>query len=238
MAREAERDRRLLRAAQRGDRRARERLVASHLALVRSVAARYRSLGLPFDDLAQEGALGLLDAVDRFDARADADFERFARFRIRRAIQSALTDQSRLVRLPKHIVERRRALAHAAGGRPQSPAVLAATTGLSLRAVAEALAAEITPVSLEALGTSGTDLEAPDPERRASEHVAAERLEAALRGLPSRQRTIINRTFGLDAPPRPIAAVAAELGLSRERARTILQAALAKLRTTLEPTEG
>ena len=107
---EDERRRKLLRGARRGDRGARERLVISHLGLVRSVASRYRDLGLPFDDLVQEGSLGLLDAIDHYDPCRGPEFDSYARFRVRRAIRNALTDQARLIRLPKQVVERRRAI--------------------------------------------------------------------------------------------------------------------------------
>jgi RNA polymerase primary sigma factor len=69
---------------------------------VRSLAARYRDIGLPFDDLVQEGSLGLLEAIDGYDAGRGTDFETYARFRVRRAIRNALTEKSRLIRLPKH----------------------------------------------------------------------------------------------------------------------------------------
>ena len=115
-------------AAQRGDRAARDQLVTSNLGLVRSVAARYRDLGLPFDDLVQEGAIGLLDAIDHYDPGRGASFESYCRFRIRRAIKNALTDKARVIRLPKQLVERRRAieraeaqLAAAAAGRTPAP---------------------------------------------------------------------------------------------------------------------
>ena len=141
-ARDAARRSSLLRAAQRGDRTARDELVTSNLGLVRSVAARYRDLGLPFDDLVQEGAIGLLDAIDHYDPGRGASFESYSRFRIRRAIRNALTDKARLIRLPKQVVERRRAieraearLTAAAAGRTPSPAEIASVTGLSVAAV-------------------------------------------------------------------------------------------------------
>jgi RNA polymerase sigma factor (sigma-70 family) len=235
--REVERDRRLLRAAQRGDRRARDLVVTSHLQLVRGVASRYRNLGLPLDDLVQEGVVGLLDAIGRYDPAA-GDFERFARFRVRRAIRNALTDQSRLVRLPKHVVERRRALARAANGRAQSPAALAAVTGLPVRAVADALTAELTLTALDALDAGGADPAATDPETAVLAHEVAGRLDLALTHLTNRQRQIVCRTFGLDAPPERISALAAEFGLSRERTRSILRDALDDLRTALDDPDG
>ncbi len=136
-------DRSLLQRAQHGDRRARERLVVSHLDDVRSIARRYRNLGLSVDDLEQEGALGLLDSIDQYDASRGPAFETYARFRIRRAIRNALTEKSRLIRLPKQIVERRRAVDRAdarltgPNGAHPSPAELAEATGLGPEAVAE-----------------------------------------------------------------------------------------------------
>jgi RNA polymerase sigma factor (sigma-70 family) len=231
--RTAEREQRLLRAARRGDCRARDRLVTSHLQLVRRIANRYRNLGLPFDDVMQEGLLGLLDAIARYEPADGRDFERFAGFRVRRAIRNALTDQSRLVRLPKHVVERRRALARAANGRVQPTAVLAAATGLPVQAVKEALSAEVTTMPLDAIEVDA-DPRAVDPERAALEHDVAERLDAALGELSTRERQIVGRAFGLDDAPEPISEIAGELGLSRERTRSILQTALADLRTALD----
>ena len=144
-ARDAARQSSLLRAAQRGD-RTRDELVTLNLGLVRSTAARYRDLGLPYDDLVQEGAIGLLDAIDQFESGRGASFESYSRFRIRRAIRNALTDKARLIRLPKQVVERRRAieraearLTAAAAGRTPSPAEIASVTGLSVASVKDAL---------------------------------------------------------------------------------------------------
>jgi RNA polymerase primary sigma factor len=226
------RERRLLGAAQRGDRRARDRIVSARLPLVRSVARRYVNLGLPFDDLVQEGSVGLLEAIDRFDL-AHGDFERFARFRVRRAIRDALTQRSRLVRLPKHVVERRRALARAAGGGATTAVALAAATGLSLKAVENALEAEITPVWLDIATSSNADPSLPDPAVLAAEHDSAERLETALTALPARHEKIVRSVFGLDGSPRSVSAVATDLGLSRERTRAILRSGLNQLRAEL-----
>jgi RNA polymerase primary sigma factor len=244
----AARHRALLRAARYGDHRARTRLVASNLVLVRSVASHYRGLGVPFDDLVQEGSLGLLEAIERYDPGRDVGFEAFARFRVRRAIRNALTEQARLVRLPKHIVERRRLLDRAearlaaAAGRPPTPEELAAETGISLVAVLEARSAAITPLSLDdATGPSSTGLEglvadaaAADPEQEAIAAYEARRVRAAVTRLPSRQREIVSRHFGLDEHDEPLAEVAAELSLSERRTRTIEREALYRLARELE----
>ena len=225
-----------MRAAQRGDPRSRELLVASHLGLVRSVASRYRDLGLPFDDLVQEGSLGLLDAIDHYDRRRGCSFESYARFRVRRAIRNALTDQARLIRLPKQMVERRRAIAgaearlaaEASGDRP-TPAELAADTGLSVAAVVDARSAGLAPISLDQpIRPDGSSLESVmadpdggDPELTAIEHEQAELLRAALARLPDRQRRIVSLRWGIGGNPLTNAEIATELKLSPRRAQEI-----------------
>lgn len=244
------RNSRLVRAAQRGDPDARELLVASQLGLVRSVASRYRDLGLPFDDLVQEGSLGLLDAIDHYDRRHGCSFESYARFRVRRAIRNALTDQARLIRLPKQMVERRRAIARAearlaaeaSGDRP-TPAELAADTGLSVAAVVDARSAGLTPISLDQpVRPDGSPLEgvladpdAGDPELTAIEHERADMLRAALARLPDRQRRIVSLRWGIGGLPLTNAEIASELKLSPRRAQEIGIDALYELRAALEP---
>lgn len=195
-------------AAKTGDRGARDHLVEDELALVRSVASRYRNLGMPYDDLVQEGALGLLDAIERFDADRGVDFERFARFRVRRAIRNALTAQARLVRLPKHVVEERRAAA--------------------LRG--EAAAVEpMRIVPLDA-GQSVTDVMSDDdPELLAEREERARLVREAVSHLSPRERIVVTRRFGLAGAPAAIGTVASDLHLSRRRTVTIEHDALGHL---------
>ena len=126
-----------------------------HLPLVRKVAARYRGAGLPYDDLVQEGSIGLLEAIERYDERCGVPFESYARFRIHRAIRNALTARARLIRLPKHVVERRRlidrenARLFAATGRAPTVAELAAETGLRPDAIRAAVDAAADAISLD-----------------------------------------------------------------------------------------
>lgn len=241
------RHRRLLRAARRGDAGARERLVAAHLGLVRQIASHYSGLGLPYEDLVQEGSIGLLEAIDRFDSRRQPDFEAYARFRVRRAIRNALTEQARLVRLPKQIVERRRLLANAAvqlaaRGRAVTPAALATATGLSEEAVRAAQAAARASVSLDDAVTDGgatleeliADQAAADPEDETLSHEEAELVRNAVRRLAPRQREIVRRHFGLDREETPIAALADGMQLSERRTRTLEQDALFHLARDLQ----
>ncbi|MEX2023592.1 MAG: sigma-70 family RNA polymerase sigma factor [Thermoleophilaceae bacterium] len=243
----------LLRAAQGGDRRSREQLVTSHLGLVRFVASPYRDLGLPLDDLVQEGSLGLLDAIDHYDPRHGATFEGYARFRVRRAIRNALTEQARLIRLPKQMVERRRAIARAeerlaaeAAGRAPTAAQLAADTGLSVAAVVDARSAGLAAVSLDepilpdgsSLAGVVADPEAGDPQLTAIEHEQAELLRAALEKLPERQRRILSLRWGIGGAAMSNVELATELEVSPRRAQTIGRDALYELRAALELAEA
>lgn len=239
----------LFEAARRGDRRAREQLVAEHLPTVRSIALRYRNLGLSVDDLMQEGSLGLLEAIDRYEPDRSSDFESYARFRIRRAIRNALTEQSRLIRLPKQVVERRRAIERAeanirtATGRTPTTAELAAATGLSPAAVVSARTIGTAPVSLDqpvledgsTLEALVSDSSARSPEDETVEQEQARAVDDAVDSLPGRQRLVVSRHFGLGCEPEQIAEVAAELHVSQQRARAIERDALYALRDRLEP---
>ena len=243
-------DARLVDAARRGDRHAREQIVVDHLPIIRTIAVRYRNLGLSVDDLLQEGSVGLLEAIDLFDPRRSDDFEAYARFRIRRAIRNALTEQSRLIRLPKQIVERRRAIERAeavlkgATGRAPTPDELAAATGLSRSAVLAARGAGGAPVSLDVRTIDdGSTLEeviadqyARDPEAEVELHERTRMLERALAALPRRQQVLIQRHFGLGTAPEQLAAVAVDLHVSEQRARELEQAALYALQEKLDPT--
>jgi RNA polymerase sigma factor (sigma-70 family) len=226
----------------------RERILREHLPLVRRIAARYRGLGLPDDDLVQEGMLGVLDACEQYDPERGTAFKTYAAMRARRAIGNALTDRGRLVRLPKQMVERRRAIARAstalmtANGRRPTTEELIEATGLSAAAIVDAQSAGIEPYSLdEPITDDGSPLEAivadataVDPERALLTHDQAELVDAAVSHLPPRQREIVEKMFGFDQPAEPIAEVATELHLSAQRTRTLAIDALSKLREELE----
>jgi len=245
---EVVRERKLLRAARCGDRAARERLLRSRVGMIRSLAARYREFGLPFEDLVQEGSLGLLEAIEHFDPCRGTDFDSYARFRVRRAMRNALTDQARLIRLPKQIVERRRAIERAEAeltatkGRPATPEGLAAATNLSVAAVLEARTAGLWPISLdEPRLREGSPLEAlladpvaTDPAEQALAHEQITLLNAALETLPERPRRVVMRKWGLDGSPRPTDELAGELELSPRRLQTIATDALYELRAVFQ----
>jgi RNA polymerase primary sigma factor len=200
-------------------------------------------------DLVQEGSVGLLESIDRYDPARGVGFESFARFRIRRAIRNALTEQSRLIRLPKQIVERRRAIdradaeLRAATGRAPTPAELAAVVGLSPADVVATRSVGTPPASLDqAVLEDGSPLEAfvadraaRDPIDETVEHEEAQEVDGAVALLPPRQRELVSRHFGLGREAQELAEVAHTLHVSQQRARAIERDALYTLRTRLEP---
>jgi RNA polymerase primary sigma factor len=206
----------------------------------------------------QEGAIGLLDAIDHYEPDRGSSFEKYARFRIRRAIRNALTEKARLIRLPKQVVERRRAIEHAearlaaaAGGRTPSTAEIAKATGLSLGSVEDARSASVATVSLdEPVLPDGAPLEglvadprAADPELKLLEHEQTKLLADALADLPERQRRIVSCKWGIGEPPMPNRVLASRLALSPRRTQTICRDALYELRNALasegrEPERG
>jgi RNA polymerase sigma factor (sigma-70 family) len=243
-------------AAKEGDRRARDHVVLENLGLVRAIAARYRDLGLPFEDLVQEGTVGLLQAIDDYRPERAVAFSTYAFWHIRRAITRALTNEGRLVRLPRQVIERRRAVlrawsALAAGnGHAPSPAEIAAATGLPLPSVEELLALPAPLVSLdEPVGDTGltmaellADVSAADPEAEAVAHERGQVLAEALSHLSERKRAVIAAHFGLDGPSQSLQEVGHELRLSAQRTRELEQEALFELDAALRPrrtnTEG
>jgi RNA polymerase sigma factor (sigma-70 family) len=231
---------RLAARARRGDRVARTTLVEEHMGIVRSVAFRYRELGLPVEDLVQEGAIGLLAAVDDYDSSLGTSFSTHAFWRVRAAVTHAVTARGNLVRVPRPVLERRRQVAAArhtlsAAGREPTVRDLAAATALAPEQVAEALAPP-NVVSLDALLPDGTllaDRIADDPARHpdALTVTATERraLRAALRRLRPRKQAILMRHFGIDREPETLTAIAADLRLSPERTRALKDEALGEL---------
>lgn len=245
-ARDRARTVRLLRAAQRGDAGARAKLVTANAGLVRSIAAHYAGSGLPFEDLVQEGSIGLLEAVGRFDFCRDVPFEAFAAFHIRRAVRNALTERARLIRLPKGIVQRRRALALvdaefvAAHGRPAEDAELAELTGIAVADVASAREAPAATLSLDGAASPGAaplaDVvagNAVDPEDAVIRRDEARTIRDAVHALPPRERIVVTRRWGLDGPALSTATIAGDLGVSPQRANRVATDALYHLRDAL-----
>jgi RNA polymerase sigma factor (sigma-70 family) len=244
-------ERELLLAAKARDRAARQRLVELHAGLVRSVASHYRDLGLPIEDLVQEGSIGLLEAIERFDAARGASFSTYARWCVRRAITRALTDNSRLVRLPKGVVERNRAVAQTRSslrarlGHDPTAEEIAAAAGLPLAAVTDAMVALSIASLDEPVTPDGSPLEqlvadpsAAQPETTALAHERELAVAKAVAKLPPRQRRVIEAYFGLGGEQRSLVELAEELALSPQRARALEHDALHRLWGELEPFRG
>jgi RNA polymerase primary sigma factor len=238
----------LAKRIERGDRRAKERMIESNLRLVVSVAKNYRGRGVPFLDLIQEGAVGLNRAVEKFDWRRGHKFSTYATWWIRQSVQRALANHADTIRIPTHVVERRYKLGQTARrlelelGREATAAELAEATGLRLQHVRQALDAARASVSLNQaagieedaeLGDLFADPDAVDPLEQAEETVRRQEVRRALAMLPDRERRILELRFGFQGRPLTLEAIGAELSLTRERVRQLEAQAIARMEEAL-----
>ncbi|MGI8800627.1 MAG: sigma-70 family RNA polymerase sigma factor [Solirubrobacteraceae bacterium] len=234
----------LAKAIERGDMAAKDRLINSNLRLVVSQARRYQGLGLSMGDLVQEGTFGLIRAAEKFDWRKGFKFSTYATLWIRQSIQRGLANTSRPIRLPVHIEQRERKLARVerelAAKMSTDPsdeqvaeaAEMTVADVLALREARRTVTSLDVPVSDESESSVGDFIasDAPDPSVEVETNEVERTVAAALQALPAAERDVVELRFGLrDGRQRTIEATSRELGVSRERARQLEEAAMASL---------
>jgi RNA polymerase primary sigma factor len=240
----AEEEVELAKRIERGDLAAKERMINSNLRLVISVARKYQGQGLPLSDLIQEGMLGLIRAVEKFDWRKGFKFSTYGTLWIRQAIGRGLANAGRTVRLPVHIVARARRIADAERklavtmGRQPTEEEIAAFVELPIDEVMDIRRADRGPTSLDqGVGEDGDtslgDLiagDGPSIEDYVTTDLVAEQLREAVHTLPENERTVITLRFGLDREePQALRETGRRLGLSSERVRQLEDQALRRL---------
>jgi RNA polymerase primary sigma factor len=240
-----EEERELARRKDEGDEEAKRRLIESNLRLVMAITRNYTRANVPLLDLIQEGNLGLIRAVEKFDYRLGYKLSTYATWWIRQAITRALADQGRTIRLPVHVADQVRRLLRARRqlaqklNREPTLAELARESEQSEERVRELLELVENPVSLETPVGDGEslygdlieDVHSLAPHEQTAVHARGRELAGALEQLNPRMRRVVSLRFGLDgSAPQTLEEVGSELGITRERVRQLETRALRELR--------
>jgi RNA polymerase primary sigma factor len=239
----------LTKRIERGDLEAKERMINSNLRLVVSQARRYQGHGLPMEDLVQEGMLGLIRAVEKFDWRRGFKFSTYGTLWIRQAIQRGLQNHGRTIRVPVHVSQRQVKVRKIESelntklGREPTDEEIAAVAGLELdevmelRELSRAMTSLDQPVSEDGETALGDLLasDRPEPMQEVAEAERDERVNEAVRRLPAAEASVIRLRFGLAGEePRTLRQAGSELGITAERARQLEEQGLRRLAATAE----